>query len=69
MNAPCKNCSDRHYKCHSECEKYIAYNSEREKIRAKKKANVQNNDFVFSTIEHLQRKKRSIEYNNRGKKR
>ena len=23
--APCKNCTDRHLGCHSECEEYIAY--------------------------------------------
>ena len=28
--APCKNCGDRHYKCHSECESYKLY---REKIK------------------------------------
>lgn len=25
IDAPCKDCTDRHYKCHSECEKYKAY--------------------------------------------
>ena len=24
-NAPCNNCADRCYKCHSVCEKYILY--------------------------------------------
>ena len=25
LKAPCENCPDRHPGCHSECEKYIAY--------------------------------------------
>lgn len=29
--APCKNCSERHYKCHSECDKYTLYKVAREK--------------------------------------
>ena len=31
MFSPCKNCPDRHYKCHSECEKYIKFLAENEK--------------------------------------
>ena len=26
---PCKDCSDRHYGCHSECRLYIDYDKER----------------------------------------
>ena len=33
MNAPCKNCEDRHTGCHAECEKYKAFAEEREKHR------------------------------------
>ena len=31
MKVPCKNCTDRHYKCHSECEKYLKFLKENEK--------------------------------------
>ena len=32
MNAPCKDCEDRHNLCHSSCEKYRAFRDERERI-------------------------------------
>ena len=35
MTTPCKDCSDRHYKCHSECEKYQAFVIENEKRKAR----------------------------------
>ena len=25
MIAPCKNCKERHFLCHSKCQKYLAY--------------------------------------------
>lgn len=31
--APCHNCPDRHPKCHSECERYLAFVEERAKVR------------------------------------
>jgi hypothetical protein len=31
--APCKNCSDRHFRCHSTCPKYINFKNKNEKIR------------------------------------
>ena len=31
MKVPCKDCPDRHYKCHSECEKYLKFLAENEK--------------------------------------
>lgn len=30
--APCKNCSERHYKCHSECESYKLYREELKRV-------------------------------------
>jgi hypothetical protein len=37
LQAPCKDCPDRRYLCHSTCEKYIKYNEYREMIRKKKR--------------------------------
>lgn len=37
INAPCKDCPDRHIGCHGECEAYQTYNADRERIRASKK--------------------------------
>lgn len=36
MNAPCKDCQDRHAICHDSCERYIKFRREREKISAEK---------------------------------
>lgn len=36
MNAPCKDCPDRHGICHDSCERHIKFHREREKIRAAK---------------------------------
>ena len=30
---PCKDCTERHFKCHSECGKYKAFTDELEQIR------------------------------------
>jgi hypothetical protein len=35
MNAPCKDCFDRHQGCHSKCEKYIAFRKERDELNEK----------------------------------
>ena len=34
MKVPCKNCPDRHSKCHSECEKYKKFIAENEKRKS-----------------------------------
>lgn len=31
-NAPCKDCEDRHLGCHSMCNKYILFDTERKQI-------------------------------------
>ena len=33
MNSPCKGCADRAVGCHGRCEKYLAFDAERVKIR------------------------------------
>lgn len=25
INSPCKDCKDRHFKCHSDCKKYLNF--------------------------------------------
>lgn len=36
MDAPCKDCPDRMINCHATCEKYKAYDKERQEIRKQK---------------------------------
>lgn len=45
MNAPCKDCTERAAGCHSTCEKYIAYDKERQEIRGKKAITTLLNDY------------------------
>ena len=43
MTAPCKDCSDRHTGCHSECEKYKEFdkvNKERRKAKGDETASM-----------------------------
>lgn len=35
---PCKGCEERHYLCHSTCEKYITWRKEYDELQAKIKA-------------------------------
>lgn len=35
MDAPCKDCKDRHDICWKDCDKYLRYKKEREEIKEK----------------------------------
>lgn len=37
MNAPCKDCPDRHFNCWNECEKYKTYKARRVLINQRRK--------------------------------
>lgn len=37
MNAPCKDCPNRHEVCHDSCERYQAFKQEREEINRKRR--------------------------------
>ena len=54
MFSPCKNCPDRHYKCHSECEKYIKFLAENEK---RKQVVRLENDLYNADIERLKKRR------------
>lgn len=32
LNAPCKDCPDRHYLCHSTCEKYLEFRRQKDAL-------------------------------------
>lgn len=43
IKPPCKGCEERHLKCHSSCERYLAYRKELERVReAKNKERIKN---------------------------
>lgn len=58
MNAPCKDCKDRHAGCHSECERYQAYAAEREAINAKKREAANADGYLFAKIKKLNKTKK-----------
>lgn len=35
MIAPCKDCKERHFLCHSKCQKYLAYKKLNDEARTK----------------------------------
>lgn len=43
--SPCKNCTERSYSCHSNCERYHRYKDTLEEVRAK--INAQNAETAF----------------------
>ena len=38
--SPCQQCTDRHFNCHSECEKYITWKAELEDTKSKVKKEI-----------------------------
>ncbi len=66
FHSPCKNCPDRHLGCHSECEKYIAYdilNNIRREAEHRKK---HTEDDLFKTSRHSKKKRRRAYADSRG---
>ena len=45
---PCKNCSDRHFKCHSNCDRYDDFRNERNNINSIIKADKNARNFYYS---------------------
>lgn len=46
LTAPCKDCPFRHERCHSRCEKYLAFKAEREQYLADKNKNAAFEDYL-----------------------
>ncbi len=55
---PCKGCEDRHYLCHSTCEKYIAWKQEHDELKAKIKAEKNLNHSLWCSSRHSYTKDR-----------
>lgn len=56
MDAPCRDCKDRHVGCHARCERYIAFNEEQKELRKKKRSGFEYTGYLGSLT--LQRHKR-----------
>ena len=50
LKNPCYKCPERHYKCHGECQKYIEWQAEREKINAARRKAIEANLYKSDEI-------------------
>lgn len=48
MNAPCRNCPDRHVNCHSQCGRYTAFISEVHEVNERKRKELNGNRISVS---------------------
>ena len=48
MNAPCKDCPDRHTACHDHCEKYKAWKEEHDRINKARREYVAQGQTIWS---------------------
>lgn len=55
MEAPCKNCKDRHCNCHSECKNYQSYNAMCKLIRNLKHKEAEGRGFWYDVNAGLRR--------------
>lgn len=55
---PCKDCSERHIGCHSECEKYKDCTNKARQIREKRAINNQKDDDKFQAIIRTEKRMR-----------
>lgn len=62
-NAPCKDCEDRHFGCHSECEKYKLWQTERmeknRKCREEKTKQCRLDDYACKSMTKMKNTKAS----------
>ena len=62
LKAPCENCPDRHLGCHSECEKYIAYDIVNGILRDQALREKELNYDLLKTSRHAKQQKRRRAY-------
>lgn len=58
MNAPCYQCTDRHEKCHAECERYKEFERQRSEIRKRKFEAMRVNGYCIETAKKVKAEKR-----------
>ena len=58
LKASRKNCEDRHFKCHMECEKYIEYTKALDEIKEIKRREGITNDWEIKKSKRLARFRR-----------
>ena len=54
----CKDCPDRHYLCHSDCERYLKWKQEHDELQAKIKAEKRLNNDLWASSRHCNKRDR-----------
>ena len=62
LNSPCKDCPDRHYLCHSECEKYLEFKKQNDALREKRMKQNQLDYDCYGTYYCFKKQKRRRPY-------
>ena len=57
MTAPCKNCIERHHKCHADCERYKEWKEPYEKARKQKDIDHKIDETILVSKEKVIRRK------------
>ena len=68
MVCPCKDCSDRHELCHSDCEKYREWKEQKDRVRAMRREEKSISDALFAgPVERKERWMKSMKKRGRSK--
>lgn len=55
MKVPCRGCTDRTVRCHTYCERYLAFRKEQEEVNKMKAENAELNRFLFENRDKVKR--------------
>ena len=55
MKSPCKDCCERCYKCHSNCERYLKFRAELDETNEQKRSEDFNN-YYYEKYRRIQRR-------------
>ena len=53
IEAPCKDCAKRKFRCHSTCKDYISFRKEKEKEYESKLKRIEVNNYAFDSVEKM----------------
>ena len=65
--APCRNCKERKYLCHSSCEKYIKFQETKEMIKQKKIEEQNISNAIVDSIDRLNKAIKNGKYTRKSK--
>ena len=66
IDAPCKDCEERHDVCHDHCEKYQEYKKERELIRKARAESVATGAQIFDASDRMKKRRSKIKHYGRN---